>query len=133
MTVTAAPEIQRAPNYGYYRERLADPGLLERAVLTPVSGHLAVPVGGVRRSGECSVRSRAEGRAMVKLLREHEGFPNVRLDHRPENHSWNVEWGEPVGMYAADEERGTLYGYSRAVIDAFLHRWPDGICGKEVT
>ena len=53
--------IQHALNYRFYLERLDDPGLLARAVVTE-DGDLAVPAGGKRHGGYIQAGSRAAGK-----------------------------------------------------------------------
>jgi len=110
------PDLTGCLNYRYYTERLADPTLLDTALVTD-SGDLAVPVGGTRRGGFTNVISIAEGTRLLARMRELPGqFPHPRFAY-----SWQaVEFGpEPPDD---DEEAGRFYGYSEAAIRTFMLR-----------
>ncbi|WP_439082032.1 DUF6302 family protein [Streptomyces sp. WL006] len=74
---------------GYYRRRLHDPALLERALGVEMLGHvvLAVPVGGRRQGGYISVSEIVTGEAVRNLLAGREGFPDVRMLRSPSSMS----------------------------------------------
>lgn len=107
-------DLTAALNYRYYTERLADPALLQAALITDC-GDLAVPVGGTRRGGFTSVVSLAEGTRLIARMRElPDQFPHPRFAY-----SWQaVEYGpEPPDD---DEEAGRFYGYRETVVQAFV-------------
>jgi hypothetical protein len=114
--------VQGALNYTFYRDRLDNPGLLDRAAVTE-DGDLAVPVGGKRRGGYVGVNTRAAGRRLVRQLAGRpDEFPAVRLVR---GDGWLVEWG-PELDWRGDGERpedyaaaGRHFGYSDAAIAAF--------------
>jgi hypothetical protein len=124
----AAPLCRPSPEecaeeYAWFRERLADPGLLHCAVGVKVDGVvlLAVPAGGSRSGGYVSVGTVADAVRIWAALRGRPGFPRVRIGlsvHRDTCHT--VNWGaaEPRG----DAERGRHFGYTQPAIDAFLRR-----------
>jgi hypothetical protein len=66
-----------AEEYAWFRERLADPDLLDCAVGVKVDGAvlLAVPVGGSRRGGYLSVSTVADAVRVRAALRGLPGFP----------------------------------------------------------
>ena len=82
--------IEHALSYRFYLERLDNPGLLARAVVTE-DGDLAVPAGGTRRGGYIQVGSRAAGRRLARQLSERPAeFPEARCVR---GDGWLVEWG----------------------------------------
>ncbi|WP_411098900.1 DUF6302 family protein [Streptomyces sp. x-45] len=122
----AAPLCRPSPEecaeeYAWFRERLADPDLLDGAVGVKVDGAvlLAVPAGGSRRGGYLSVGAVAEAVRVWAALRSRPGFPRVRLGlslHRNTCHT--VSWG-PL-QPRDDAERGRYFGYAPSAIDTFL-------------
>ncbi|WNI20071.1 DUF6302 family protein [Actinacidiphila sp. ITFR-21] len=123
----AAPLCRPSPetcaeDYAWFRERLADPDLLDRAVGVKVSGAvlLAVPAGGHRSGGYLSVGSVADAVRVWAALRGHPGFRRIRLGlsvHRDTCHT--VDWGPRQPW--DDAERGRYFGYAPSAIDSFLH------------
>ena len=104
-------------NYVYYTERLADPALLDKALVTE-SGDLAVPVGGTRRGGWTSVVSASEGHQLIRRMREQpELFPDPRFGY---NSRYVIAFGakEPDD----DEGAGRHFGYSDEAIAAFIQK-----------
>lgn len=76
---TAPGSVQDALNYQFFLDRLDDPGLLDRAVVTE-DNDLAVPVGGKRRGGYVGATSRAASRRLVQQLAARpDEFPVARL------------------------------------------------------
>ncbi|MFI2790400.1 DUF6302 family protein [Kitasatospora sp. NPDC018614] len=122
----AAPLCRPSPeecaeDFAWYRERLADPGLLDCAVGVKVDGAvlLAVPVGGSRHGGYLPTGTVADAVRVWAALRGCPGFPRVRLGlslHRNTCHT--VNWG-PL-QPSDDAERGRHFGYSPSAIDTFL-------------
>ena len=118
--------VQDALNYRFYRDRLDDPGLLDRAVLTE-DCDLAIPVGGTRRGGYIQTGSKAEGARLVRQLTGRpDEFPDARLFR---GDGWLVEWGPELDWRGDDEHpedyaaAGRYFGYSEAAITAFArHR-----------
>ena len=64
---TPVTRVQDALNYRYFQNRLDDPGLLDRAMITE-DGDLAVPAGGRRLGGFIGVDTKAAGNRLVKQL-----------------------------------------------------------------
>ncbi|MEU5001524.1 DUF6302 family protein [Streptomyces sp. NPDC021622] len=111
------------------RERLEDPGLLDRAVIVSTgaasngehrSTRLAVPVGGSRRAGELTLANWEEALTALIRLDERPGFPNLRKAHPlgPPDHSQTVRWGSP-GPERDPFERGRSFGYTEAGAAAY--------------
>lgn len=114
-------------NLNYYRERLADQTLLDRALKVPAPGGgigLAVPCGGTRRAGFCQIDPVAGARFLVHMLDHPDDFPNPRWD----DEDCNVHWGEKVDFDAHDDyvdhefATGRLYGYTEDAIKKHLIR-----------
>ena len=100
----------------YYLHRLADPSLLEHALVTK-SGDLAVPVGGARRGGWTQVTSKAEGRQLIEEMQQRPDlFPNPRFGYDGEVIAFGAE--EPDD----DVEAGSYFGYSDAAIQKFVQK-----------
>ena len=126
--------VQDALNYRFYMDRLDDPGLLDRAVITE-DGDLAVPVGGKRCGGYVSVDSKAAGRHLIRQLATRPGeFPDLRLVCY---YPWVVEWGPELDWRGNDEHpedyaaAGRYFGYSEAAVAAYgrkraMHGLDDG-------
>jgi transcriptional regulator with XRE-family HTH domain len=125
----------RATAGAWYRDRLADPTLLDRALAVDVdpAGDLAVPVGGQRRAGTVVVPGVKEAARLVLVLEEHPGFPSPRVSLVPGvgGRGVMVRWGEdepPVpgqdaSVYARARwaaECGELYGYSGTAVGHHL-------------
>lgn len=110
--------VQDALNYRFYRDRLDDPGLLDRAVVTE-DNDLAVPVGGKRRGGYVGTDSRAAGARLVRHLAGRPGdFPAARYNF-VRGVGWLVEWGPELDWRGGDAVAGRHFGYSEAVIAAY--------------
>ena len=126
MSKTNPGSVQDAPSYQYFRDRLDDPGLLDRAVVTE-DNDLAVPAGGKRLGGYVQADARAAGaRLMRQLAARPAEFPAVRL-YRGDG--WIVEWGPELDWRGDGGERpedyvaaGRLFGYSEAAIAAYGRR-----------
>ena len=118
--------VQDALNYRFFRDRLDDPGLLDRAVITG-DGDLAVPVGGKRRGGYVQTDTRAAGRRLVQeLAARPDEFPDVRL-YRGDG--WIVEWGPELDWRGDDDGHpedyvaaGRYFGYSEAAVAAYVRK-----------
>src|SRR5438046_475140 len=88
----------------YYATRLAEPHLLEQAVLLDVEANgeaLAVPVGELRRGGHIEFCDRGEAEKVVKGLMGREGFPNPRLIELAADY-FEVRWGDPPPFDGCD-------------------------------
>lgn len=112
-----------AEEYAWFRERLADPGLLDCAVGVKVDGTvlLAVPAGGSRSGGYLSVGTVVNAVRVWAALRGRPGFPRVRIGlsvHRDTCHT--VDWGPRQPW--DDAERGRYFGYAPSAINAFVRR-----------
>jgi hypothetical protein len=126
----AAPLYRPSPDecaedFAWFRERLADPDVLDCAVGVKVDGAvlLAVPVGGSRHGGYLSVGTVTDAVRVWAALRGLPGFPRVRIRlsvYRDTCHT--VDWGcrQPWG----DAERGRHFGYTPSAIAIFLRRLP---------
>ena len=115
--------VQDALNYRFYKDRLDDLSLLDRAVVTE-DGDLAVPVGGSRLGGYVPVTTRAVGRRlMAQLAARPEDFPDARLFR---GDGWLIEWGPVLDWRESDEHpedyiaAGLYFGYSHAAITAYV-------------
>ena len=110
-------DVQDALNYQYFRDRLEDSSLLDRAVVTE-DNDLAVPVGGKRRGGYVGADTRAAaGRLSRQLATRPDEFPGVRLYRG--GPGWLVEWGPELDWRDDDEVAGRHFGYSDAAIAAY--------------
>ncbi|MEW2066616.1 DUF6302 family protein [Streptomyces sp. NPDC007346] len=111
------------PEVAYYRQRLDDPSLLERALGVQVEGttYLAVPAGGCRRGGFVSVSEVVTGLAVRSLLRDRPEFPDVRLSWSPYADTCHVvRWGPPLPYDDDPVAEGRFYGYRAETIAAFM-------------
>ncbi|MFJ5890247.1 DUF6302 family protein [Streptomyces californicus] len=113
---------------GYYRRRLHDPALLERALGVEMLGHvvLAVPVGGRRQGGYISVSEIVTGEAVRNLLAGREGFPDVRMLRSPyADTCHSVRWGAPPPDDIEDGivADGMHYGYSDEAIASHVRKY----------
>lgn len=108
------------PERAFYRERLADPSLLDGALEFKDGEHitLCVPVGGTRRGGYIPLSTLNACRRAARLLTDREGFPNLRIVKSTDREvCHNVAWGDPApGVKASDLDRGRFYGYSEQAI-----------------
>jgi hypothetical protein len=114
-----------AYDYPYFRDRLADPSVLEDSVAVCLyrAPLLAVAVGGPRRGGYLSVDLLTSALAICRVLAGRSGFPNVRVRWSPHSDTCHVvEWGDPPPQ--DDVERGRFYGYSDTAITVFLQEQP---------
>lgn len=129
------PSPEECVDYAWFRERLAEPGLLDCAVGVKAGGAtlLAVPVGKSRSGGYLSVGTVADAVRIWWALRGQPGFPRVRLGlsvHRDTCHT--VGWGPRQPW--DDGERGRYFGYSPSAIDSFLRRgWASDPPPQEAT
>lgn len=127
-------------NRAYFLARLADPNLLDQAIVVTFGpqndrrSDLAVPVGGVRRAGEMCVGTRREGSQVIRQLGQYpRQFPNLRFVPGGRNYMANVCWGEvwdegsedlSIAEIIADtRERGHLFGYSETAIQQSVSEW----------
>ena len=118
--------VQDALNYRFYMDRLDDPGLLDRAVITE-DGDLAVPVGGKRLGGYVSTDTRAAARRLVRQLAGRpDEFPAARL---VPGYYWLVEWGPELDWRGNDDDipedyvaAGRYFGFSEAAIAAYARK-----------
>jgi len=116
----------------YYRERLAEPELLKRAVPLDVEASaslLAVPAGKSRRGGDIEFPDRSEAEKTLKLLKGLEGFPNPRIDDEDEDYCL-VRWGDPPPFNGCDYcdpmcaiALGLHYGYKDEAIADLVERY----------
>jgi len=104
----------------WYRERLADPSLLDSSVVIVIDRvrYLAVPVGGQRRAGYIPVEDRDHLWRLRDALKDRPGFPSLRLrwsTHAYVSHA--VAWGDPVPRDAGDRETQEFYGFDAERFD----------------
>ena len=109
----------------YFKTRLAEPWLLDQAVLLDVVANeepLAVPVGEFRRGGHLEFGDRTEAEKAVKLLEGRDEFPNPRIIDLAVDY-FEVRWGEPPPFDGCDYTEpicalllGIHYGYSDKAI-----------------
>lgn len=126
--------VQDVPDYKFYRDRLDDPSLIDRAIITE-SGDLAVPAGGKRYGGYVAAETRAEAFRLIRQMEARPAeFPDVRLYG---GDRWIVEWGPELDWRGDDEGHpedyvaaGCLFGYSVVAIAAYDRRAKAG-GGKE--
>lgn len=108
----------------YYAEKLAEPWLLDDAVLLDVEANgtpFAVPTGQLRRGGHIEFLSKSEARKALRLLKGRDGFPNLRII------SCTLWWGDPVPFNGCDYTEpicalflGLYYGYKiEAIAEQF--------------
>ena len=103
--------------YAYFRDRLTNLMLLEKAVEIKFKSHsdLAVPTGGTRRGGYLTCCDIRDARKAFFILEGRSGFPHLRIDYSPYRDACHsVEWGDlpPDGT----EETGRFYGYREDVL-----------------
>src|ERR1035438_4838835 len=112
-------------DHGYYADRLAEPELLNDAILLTVEANeipFAVPVGKLRKGGHIEFLDRREAEKGCALLIGRRGFPNPRvIDLAPDY--FELRWGDdpPFDGCGAQEPivgllLGAHYGYSDAAI-----------------
>ena len=104
----------------YYAQRLAEPWLLDKAVLLDVEANgtpFAVPVGKLRRGGHLEFLDKSEAKKALGLLKSCEGFPNLRII------SLSLWWGDPAPFQGCDYAEpicgvvlGLYYGYKPKAI-----------------
>ncbi len=102
----------------WYRDRLADPSLLDKAIYLDLGeGFLepAVPVGGERKFGNLDNPFETKKEAIAALSRlqaSPEDFPKAKIVKSP--HGYFLEWGEVPKNYRnlSDAQKSKLYGYS---------------------
>lgn len=105
----------------YYRTRLDDPSLLDRAILVQCS--FAVPCGGKRRSGSVTIGMEHAAALLDQMLDRPQEFPSPRVETGATQFVAVVEWGQEVPPAATEQERGRMYGYSEAAVNAYLIQW----------
>src|ERR1700687_805320 len=110
----------------YYAQRLAEPWLLNKAVLLDVEANetpFAVPVGQLRGGGHIEFLGRSEAKKAFRLLKTFDGFPNLRII------SCTLWWGDPAPFQGCDYTEpicavvlGLYYGYKpEAIAEQFEH------------
>jgi hypothetical protein len=104
----------------YYRNRLADPSLLNHAISVQVNGFavLAVPVGSTRRGGYLPCWTWEDAKRIFDQLPKESGFPKLRVVYWGD-HDFVVTWG-PVISLNSDLEKGRFLGYREDVIQEFI-------------
>ncbi|MGW5925209.1 DUF6302 family protein [Streptomyces anulatus] len=120
------PDAADESEMDYYRQRLDDPALLDRAFAVQVEGSvfLAVPVGGCRKGGYLSVSEVVTGLVARSLLRGRPGFPDVRLSWSPYPDCCHVvRWGAPVPYEDDPVAEGRFYGYSKEALATFVEAY----------
>ena len=116
-----------AVEFEYWKERLAEPELVKRAVLLDVEANqepFAVPVGKLRKGGHIEFLKKREAEKAFKLLSGKEGFPNLQvitcrdpLTGKPMRY-YELRWGDPPPFNGCDWSDpictlllGVHYGY----------------------
>jgi Family of unknown function (DUF6302) len=122
---------RRVAHDEYFRERLAEPWLLARAVFVNVEGDeqvVAVPVGRLRRGGQMEFLDKRKAEKTMKRLTGNKGFPNLRvIIHRLERGKpprlFELRWGDPPPFDGCDYLEpicalllGLHYGYKNPAI-----------------
>jgi hypothetical protein len=115
------PKEKNTMSREYFLERLAEPELLNEAVLLDVKANeepLAVPVSGSRKGGDIEFLDKSEAKKALNLLKGRKGFPNVRIASGPV-----VWWGDTPPFGGCDYGEpicalllGVYYGYSTEAI-----------------
>jgi hypothetical protein len=115
----------------YWMERLAEPWLLQRAVLLDVRANetpLAVPVGVRRRGGHIEGIHPQDAKKAVALLQNAPGFPNPRIEGTPGY--LELRWGDPVPFGGCDYYSpfcgamlGIYYGYKYQEVARLFEDW----------
>jgi Family of unknown function (DUF6302) len=109
----------------YFAQRLAEPWLLDKAVLLDVEANetpFAVPVGELRRGGHIEFLKKSEAKKALSLLKSREGFPNLRII------SCTLWWGDSAPFDGCDYTEpicavllGLYYGYKpEAIAEHFV-------------
>jgi hypothetical protein len=122
MTQPKPISVQDALNYRFFMDRLEDPGLLDRAIVTE-DGDLAVPVGGKRLGGYVVTYTRAAARRLIRQMAARPAeFPGIRLYGGGD---WLIEWGPELDWRENDEHpedyvaAGRYFGFSEAAVAAY--------------
>ncbi|MFF2374755.1 DUF6302 family protein [Streptomyces xiamenensis] len=122
--VTAVVLPAGAADAAYFRARLADLWLLERAVAVQVlpggRPELVFPVGGHRRGGYLSYTDLEDARVVAEALADHPvcaGLPGLRVERsRWADTCHTVRWGDSPNVADDVAAEGRFYGYSPAAI-----------------
>lgn len=118
------PSVTSHKNYPYYKARLENPELLDKAVPLP-GGDLAVPVGGKRRSGDVMVPNGKLDEALSRLRQMPDRFPNAAVNWRQEKAS-QITFGEPVRWEEENPDDwrriGQALGYTKESTEAQLKK-----------
>ncbi|MFI6056010.1 DUF6302 family protein [Streptomyces violascens] len=124
--VVALQPAKDAYDFEYFRDRLADPTVLDQAVAVRIfrAPLLAVPVGGSRRGGYLSFDLLVLAMEARSLLAGQPGFPDLRVCRSPYCDTLHtVRWGERAPAWWEDDvATGRFYGYSEAAIALFVAR-----------
>jgi hypothetical protein len=110
----------------YYSQRLAEPRLLDKAVLLDIEANetpFAVPVGQFRRGGHIEFLRQSEAKKALRLLKNCEGFRNLRII------ACTLWWGNPAPFQGCDYTEpicalvlGLYYGYKpKAIAEQVEH------------
>lgn len=110
----------------YYRNRLADPSLLDHAISVQVNDYavLAVPVGSTRRGGQLLCWTWEDAKRIFHQLSKESGFPKLRVEYWG-GHDFVVGWG-PVIPLNSDLEKGRFLGYREDMIQEFIKGGQEG-------
>ncbi|MER6520238.1 DUF6302 family protein [Streptomyces sp. NPDC001553] len=109
-------------DYGWYRDRLADPTQADRGIGVSVYRLplLVVPIGGRRRGGYYATEEPTVALAVRAALAREPGFPDLRVRGPEYFDCHTVQWGAPGPPVEDDIACGRFYGYSDAAIADFL-------------
>jgi hypothetical protein len=127
----------------YWLDRLAEPKLLETAVLLDVQASevvpLAVPVGKLRRGGHIEFTSKREAQKGFRQVKDHPGFPGLRVirckdpgTRRPMRY-YELRWGERPPFDGCDYGEpicalvlGVHYGYRIKAVAGQVQKYQRG-------
>lgn len=113
-------------DYNYYKTRLANPELLDKAIKIHYANNpnveLAVPVGGSRKSGTVGSAglTKEEAIKVAQQLQGKEGFPDIVIKSKNIRgiDYYNVQWGKPTPKnhpFGGEEwhKLGEQFGYKK--------------------
>lgn len=114
-----SPEV--AFDFEFVAARLHDQSLLDGSVAVRIfrAPLLAVPVGGCRRGGRLNAGPLTVALAVHGVLRDQDGFPQLRVTESAGGGDYFVEWGEQMPPYPDRSlESRRFFGYAPPETDA---------------
>ena len=120
--IGTCPLEEVSPDYlNGWRKLLVEPHLVDQSIaIETLSGvFLAVPIGEIRRSG-CFDFGCEDPQAVVDILKDQSGFPNLRIYKPNVRDEWLtiVAWGEEPPN-TNNRDNGKWYGYCSEEIEKF--------------